>query len=475
MDIANRRVSRRQVLVLGLGLASLPLINACSAASQPTTATKAPDMPAPQSTSASVVATPAASKSGFDWKQQKGKSITVALVASVYYPILQKLNAEFENLTGITVDSQVIPEQQLRQKLPIELNAKSPAYDVYTTSLHVEKLLFSKAGWYEPLNKYLDNPNLTPPDYNWKDFGPTGVNWVTTKDGTIISLPGGVGLAGLMYRKDIYDAKGLKVPTTMDELVAAVKATHNAPSTYGFVGRGLKNANIPTWGMFVWALGGSYLDPSGTKLMTTSPEAVEAARIYADLMKNYSPPGSIGFNWNEAQGVFSQGIVACWTDSMQFAAPFEDASKSKVVGKVGYAPHPGSAKQKPFGGTSCDAVSLNPFAKNKEAAWLYAVWATSKAMQLKLCIEGAMIGTRNSTFDDPEYAKNLAMPKAWIDAVKASLAESHTQLPELQDISQFRDTFGVALTKAIEGGDPKTLLEQATKEFEPIFTKSLQN
>jgi multiple sugar transport system substrate-binding protein len=231
------------------------------------------------------------------------------------------MRPDFEKLTGIQVAMQVVPEQQVRQKLPIELNAKSPGIDVYASSMHVEKRLFAKAGWYEPLNKYLENPKLTPSDYNWKDFGASGTWWTTWDDGTILATPGSLGLFSLMYRKDLYAEKGLKVPTTLDELQAAVKATHRAPGVYGFVGRGLKNANVPLWGMFLQAMGGTYLDPTGARLATTSPEAIESARMYAGIMKDYAPPGAIGFNWNEAQGSFSQGLAACWPDGLNFAAP----------------------------------------------------------------------------------------------------------------------------------------------------------
>jgi len=111
-----------------------------------------------------------------------------------------------------------VPEQQLRQKMPIEMSSKSPAIDLFASSLHVEKLLFAAAGWYEPLNKYLENPNLTPPDYNWKDFGPAGTYWVVKSDGVVIGLPMGVGLFAYIYRRDLYAQKGLKPATTMDEL-----------------------------------------------------------------------------------------------------------------------------------------------------------------------------------------------------------------------------------------------------------------
>lgn len=446
MQQGGNALSRRQVLGLGVGLAA-----------------------------GSVVVPRWSQAANFDWMQQKGKSVVVTAPLSPYYTVLQKMIPDFTKLTGIQVEYQVVPEQQLRQKLPIEMNAKSPGIDVFASSMHVEKILFSAAGWYEPLNKYLDNPNLTPPDYNWKDFGPAGTYWGLKGDGTIVAIPMGVGLGAYMYRKDLYAEKGLKSTSTVDELIAAVKALHKPPAVYGYAGRGLKNANIPVWGCLTIALGGDYLDKTKTQLMTTTPEAIEAAKIYADLMRNYGPAGSIGFNWMEAQGAFSQGLVACWPDSIQFAAPFEDPSKSKVVGKVGYAPHPGSAKMKPFGGTAMDAIALNPFGKNKEAAWLFAAWISSRPVHFHMMSEGAMIGTRTSIYADPEFVKAHKMPKAWIDAVAEALKNPRPQLPELRDVSLFRDTFGVALTKMIEGGDPKTLLEQATKEFEPTFLKGLKS
>jgi multiple sugar transport system substrate-binding protein len=439
--------SRRQVLGMGLGLAA----------------------------AGSLVRRPWAQAANFDWMQQKGKSIVVTAPLATYYTVLKGMIPDFAKLTGIDVEYQVVPEQQLRQKLPIEMNAKSPGIDVFASSMHVEKILFSAAGWYEPLNKYMDNPNLTPPDYNWKDFGPAGTYWGLKNDGTIVAIPMGVGLGAYMYRKDLYAEKGLKPTTTIDELIAAVKALHKPPAVYGYAGRGLKNANIPVWGCLTIGLGGDYLDKTKTQLMTTTPEAVEAAKIYADLMRNYSPTGSIGFNWMEAQGAFAQGLVACWPDSIQFAAPFEDPSKSKVVGKVGYAPHPGSARMKPFGGTAMDAIALNPYGKNKEASWLFAAWVSSRPVQFHLMAEGAMIGTRTSIYSDAEFVKAHKMPKAWIDAVAEALKNPRPQLPELRDVSLFRDTFGVALTKMIEGGDPKTLLEAATKEFEPAFQKGLKS
>ena len=191
-------------------------------------------------------------------------------------------------------------------------------------------------------------------------------------------------------------------------------------------------------------------------------------------MRNYAPPGSIGFNWMECQGAFTQGIIACWPDSIQFAAPFENPTMSKVKGKCGYAPHPGSAKRKPFGGTSMDAMAINPFGKNKDAAWLFTAWVSSVPVMFRMMTEGAMIGTRTSIYQDPAFVKAHQMPKGWIDAVAEALGNPVPELPEVRDVNQYRDIFGVALTNIVGGADAKTELEQALKEYEPIFQKGLR-
>ena len=51
----------------------------------------------------------------FDWKKFKGEKIEVFLVKSPRGDLLTKYHKEFEDMTGITVGSEMIPEQQQRQ------------------------------------------------------------------------------------------------------------------------------------------------------------------------------------------------------------------------------------------------------------------------------------------------------------------------------------------------------------------------
>jgi hypothetical protein len=61
------------------------------------------------------------------WKKYAGTTIEANLIKGPRGDLLQKYAAEFTELTGIKVESEVTPEQQQRQKAVIELISANPA------------------------------------------------------------------------------------------------------------------------------------------------------------------------------------------------------------------------------------------------------------------------------------------------------------------------------------------------------------
>jgi multiple sugar transport system substrate-binding protein len=147
----------------------------------------------------------------FDWQRFKGSSINVLILKSIASDLLEKNLPEFETLTGIKVNLQVLPEQQARQKIAIDFASGGPTVDVFDTSLHVERTRFWRAGWYEPLNTRMTS-DLLSPDYQYSDFLGAALNMTKAPDGTIIGLPTALDVQVLYYRKDLFAAKGLKPP-----------------------------------------------------------------------------------------------------------------------------------------------------------------------------------------------------------------------------------------------------------------------
>ena len=96
----------------------------------------------------------------FDWKRFKGQKIEVFLVKSPRGDLLTKYHKEFEDLTGIEVGSEMIPEQQQRQKAVIEFNSGNPSFDVIALSYHVQKRQFAQEQLADRLRPYIGDKSM---------------------------------------------------------------------------------------------------------------------------------------------------------------------------------------------------------------------------------------------------------------------------------------------------------------------------
>src|SRR3954470_15866181 len=248
------------------------------------------------------------------WKKYAGTRLEVILAKGPRGDNLQKNIKEFTALTGIEVESEQIPEQQQRQKVVIELSSGKPSFDVVHLSYHVQKRQFEKAGWLTDITDFMKDPNLTAPDLVQSDFSAAGLTYASNDKGRMFSLPWSVDYFILYYNKELFAKKGVAVPKTLDEMVdAAQKLTDPKDGTFGFVGRGLRNANMTLWTNFFLNYGGEFLDAKGN-IQTDGPEAIEATKVYQKLMKS-APPGVAGFNWMESMASLTQGRAAMWIDA----------------------------------------------------------------------------------------------------------------------------------------------------------------
>ena len=406
----------------------------------------------------------------FNWQRFKGKELFLIFFKHPWAEEIVKYAPEFESLTGIKLKYEILPEIQARQKLTVEMTAASGGLDAFLSSLHVEKRRFWKAGWYEPLNKYLEDKTLTAPDYDWNDFTATAKAAVTQPDKTVSALPSFVDPDILYYRKDIFAQKGLTPPKTLAEMESLAQKLHDPKNKfYGFVARGLKNANASPFAYIVFAMGAEYLTPD-RKSALGSPAWVQGIEYYSRMLRQYAPPGVVNFNWSECSSTFMQEQVAMYFDGVNFATQFEDKEKSKVAGKVGYTLLPAG----PGGLHTCmftSGMSISTQSRNKEAAWFFVQWATNKQNCIRELVAGVG-GGRASTWSQPEVKAKPRMPADWYTAFLESLKIGRHGLPEIVDVTQYRDIIGVAIQKAIEGGKPADLMAQAHKEFQEMLNNT---
>ena len=199
-----------------------------------------------------------------NWKKFAGTKLEVNLTKGPRSENLQKYEKEFTDLTGIQVASEATPEQQQRQKAVIELNSGRPSFDVIHMSYHVQKRQFEKAGWLADISGFMKDPGLTEASLKESDFSSAGLRYAKDDKGRMLSLPFSVDYWIVYWNKDLFAKKNLSYPTTFEELVRTAEAlTDPKEGTYGFVARGLKNANVPVWSSFLHGYGGDFLDAGG--------------------------------------------------------------------------------------------------------------------------------------------------------------------------------------------------------------------
>jgi multiple sugar transport system substrate-binding protein len=413
------------------------------------------------------VFTPARAQ-GFHWKRFQGKELFLLLTKHPWIDVLEKNIPEFESLSGMKVQWETLPEIQARQKLTVQMTGGSSGIDAFFTSLHVEKKRFFKAGWYTPLNKFIEDRTLTSPEFDWNDVTAGAKAGATQADGSISALPAFVDVNVLFYRKDVFQAKGVTPPKTLAELEQAAHKLHSPPGTYGIVLRGLKNANATQYPSILFPMGGTYIRDG--KAVLDSKEGVAAIDLYTRLLRQYGPPGVVNFNWYEASSAFYQGQVAMYMDGVNFASQFEDQAKSRVVGKVGYTLLPTG----PAGAVApiyITGMAVTSASANKEAAYLFAQWATNKPNAVRELTAGVGVG-RIAPWDDPEVKAKGRMPAEWYSAYQASLKNGRQGLPEIVAVTEYRDIIGVAIQKAIEGVPAAQVLAQANKEFQDLLNRT---
>jgi multiple sugar transport system substrate-binding protein len=406
-----------------------------------------------------------------NWKKYAGTKLEVILAKGPRGDNLQKNIKEFTDLTGIQVESEQIPEQQQRQKAVIELASGKPSFDVIHLSYHVQKRQFEKAGWLADITGFMKDPSLTAPDLVESDFSAAGLSYAKNDKGQMLSLPWSVDYFILYYNKEVFEKKGVSVPKTLDEMNAlAEKLTDEKAGFYGYVGRGLKNANMTLWTNYYLNYGGEFLDSKGN-ILTDGPEAIEATKSYDRSMGKSAPPGSAGFNWMEALAAFAQGRAAMWIDGVGWAPGAENPNSSRIVGKVGYTMVPAGPKGQ-YSATYGDGIGIAAASKNKEAAYLLCQWAVSKAQGARLLQAGGGVPFRNSVLNDEEVHKGVKLPKEWLQSVIDAGKISKLGLPTVIPVAEWRDLVGAAVTATLSGADPATELKKAHEQFRPILERS---
>ena len=146
-----------------------------------------------------------------------------------------------------------------------------------------------------------------------------------------------------VYRKDLYDAKGLKPADTYDELVANAKALTDpptrAPTAWRCAASPAPARTCTSTRRCLRGFGGSWMQRQQRRRQLARGGA-RAHLVRRHAHGQYAPPAVRNWNWPDIADAFSQGTVATYIDAHSSAAVINNPEKSKVVGKIAYARWP---------------------------------------------------------------------------------------------------------------------------------------
>ena len=358
-----------------------------------------------------------------DWRQAAGQSLAIGLNKHPFTESLLPLIPQFRSLTGINVDYLILPEAEYFTRLVADLSQQRGEFSVVMTG-PMRNWQYVPPKWILPLDDFLSNPKLTDPGwFKLDDFYPAliaanrwnGKTGSGVGEGPLYSVPVLEESYVLAYRKDIFDQYNIKVPTSFEEMIDAARLVKKHAGIPGIVARGtpglasmgtgfisgLKSYTDGTWSEFDEKLNANLHDPRSIKF----------TEMWIGMVRDSGPPNWANMQWYDAMGAFTAGQAGMIADADFFAASYEDAAKSKVAGKVGYALIPPGAGGKTHAGLWTWALGINSATKNKEAAWLFVQWATAQRTLLN-----ATLGYRNfnpsraSVTNDPQVQE---MMKPW--------------------------------------------------------------
>ena len=162
---------------------------------------------------------------GFDWRQVEGTELTVFLNETPMAVAIRENIDEFTELTGIEIDYLVVAENEYWSKLTVDLTSGAGEFDVFMSGASLN-WGYASANQIQPLDPYMDDPTLTPDDWDYGDFYDWTINsqrWDGTAGpeglgaGELWALPINAVNSIVTYRKDVFEEYDITAPDTWED------------------------------------------------------------------------------------------------------------------------------------------------------------------------------------------------------------------------------------------------------------------
>lgn len=309
-------------------------------------------------------------------KEFKYLSVTENTTTRTALTKLSKGSCKAENDT-LPLKVETVPQASLDQKLQLLAGQDAlPAQFAAGNAPALTKQL-AESGKVANLDLELERLGV------FDDLEPAAVSTIKALyDGKVQTLPYEYNIEGIFYNKKIFKEKGIEVPGTWDELIAASDKLNNK-GVQPFAASGQQGWPITRLisGYLYRSLGpGALADVNTGLAQLTEPEYVKAAEEIAALgKKGYFGKGVGSIDYDTAMNQFLTGKSAMFYMGSWALANISDPKQNKVgADNVGFMPFPavtggaGSADQYPSNVGLAVTLGSKNFDK-KTDAWVRCI------------------------------------------------------------------------------------------------------
>lgn len=385
----------------------------------------------------------------------QGKTITLSMLAGFKEDVLRANLPEFEKKTGIKVLVDASPFADMYKKNLLALSTGG-RFDA----------LFLDEPWIPPLSEFLSPLDERLRGFDMQDFVPTTVS-AGAFEGKQYALPVDPNVQILVYRKDLFEQKGLKVPATWDEMLAAARALHDpAKQQYGIAITGSSDIQTSLYLLLsMWSHGAELIDEKGRGAANT-PAGRKGGEVFLEMLK-LGPPNVRSYTFADVNKAIQVGQAAMAIQWASGAKPMEDKTRSSVAGKLGYAVVPKAVRQNPMRGVWTIAIAKG--SPNQDAAWEFAKWLSGAEFGLAAVkypsATSAIHSPRVSVLQDPGTRQALPYAETLLESLKVTKGR-----PRYREYADIQEHFRIVAGKLTAG---ELTLDAALKETDAGINRIL--
>ncbi|MBU8546889.1 MULTISPECIES: ABC transporter substrate-binding protein [Roseomonadaceae] len=272
---------------------------------------------------------------------------------------------------------------------------------------------------------------------------------------------------GFFYNKALLRERGVEVPTTFAEIIAAADRLTHARADGTRVAGFANSMDDPSGTMdLIRAHGGDFITQDYRFVGDAEP-AVRAVALLRDwFRRGVLPRNVMTFKTEEVITAMQQGRAAMTTQPFGRFINYNDARQSRFAGEIAVAPIPmaGSTDLAPAK-TSVWAMAIPRNARDKRLSWSFIREVSSRASTIRAAVNGNG-PVRSSAYDDPkvrEMAPFLAIEQR-------VLPHARLTVPGFEQAGRSMDIFMEEVQRAMLGqAEPLAAMRSARSRIEPLL------